>query len=288
MKKQKAFSLIELSIVAVVVGILIAGVIQGAGLIRASRLSDARLFTSKSPVPEIDGLVAWYETSLKTSLMEAQAVDGVQITEWYDSTPGSTVGTTKKNMLSKSASASLTYVANGINQIPSLNFTSSGIISIANFYQGASVQSTIFMVIRPLVTPSSTTQIIVDSGSATTTTVGIKNNAVRLNAGTGVDTAATNPASFSNSNDYIMNSYLNGSSSQVFVNNAESRAGNAAVNAGTNSLTGLTIGADRSSASAFTGLISEVIVYNRPLKLQERKDVMNYLSKKYKISVTGL
>lgn len=288
MKKQKAFSLIELSIVAVVVGILIAGVMQGAGLIRASRLSDARLFTSKSPVPEIEGLVAWYETSLKTSLIESQSVDGVQITEWYDSAPGSTVGNTRKNMLSRSASASLTYVASGINQIPSLNFTSSGIISIANFYQGASVQSTIFMVIRPLVTPSSTTQIIVDSGSTTTTTVGIKNNAVRLNAGTGVDTGATNPASFSNSNDYIVNAYLNGSSSQVFVNNAESRAGNAAVNAGTNSLTGLTIGADRSSASAFTGMISEVIVYNRPLKLQERKDVMNYLSKKYKISVTGL
>jgi hypothetical protein len=31
-----------------------------------------------------------------------------------------------------------------------------------------------------------------------------------------------------------------------------------------------------------------VIVYNRTLNLQERKDVMSYLSRKYKISVTGV
>ncbi len=50
MKRQQAFSLIELSIVILVVGILIAGVMQGRELISKVHLQTARLLTTSSPV----------------------------------------------------------------------------------------------------------------------------------------------------------------------------------------------------------------------------------------------
>ncbi|MBU6338893.1 MAG: prepilin-type N-terminal cleavage/methylation domain-containing protein [Rickettsiales bacterium] len=59
MKKNtyKAFSLIELSIVILVIGILFAGVMQGRSLIQKSRLKTAQSLTKSSPVSGIYGLL---------------------------------------------------------------------------------------------------------------------------------------------------------------------------------------------------------------------------------------
>jgi hypothetical protein len=65
-------------------------------------------------------------------------------------------------------------------------------------------------------------------------------------------------------------------------------AGNANLSPGSNALTGLTIGMDKSGSNGFNGYISEIIIYDRQLKLQERKDVMSYLAKKYRITVANL
>lgn len=278
---KKAFSLLELSVVAIIIGVLISGVVAGAGMIRASKISNTRLFTSKSPIPEISGLVAWYETSLKESL----DVNGTAINNWYDLNPGSNSGVaeaTKKNTLVNSGA---TFLSKGINDTPSISFASNAKFTLSAFYQGTSSQNTIFLVLRPLSTLSTTAQVVLDSSStaAVITSIGLKSTAINLNTGTGVDSAAT---TLSAGSDYVIAAYFNNANSQAFVNSASSAL--AATNTGVNSLSGLTIGTNKSSSSPFTGLISEVIIFNRVLKTQERKDVMNYLSKKYKISVSGL
>jgi prepilin-type N-terminal cleavage/methylation domain-containing protein len=48
--KITAFSLIELSIVILVIGLLIAGAIQGSKMISKAALSSARTLTESSPV----------------------------------------------------------------------------------------------------------------------------------------------------------------------------------------------------------------------------------------------
>ncbi len=288
---KKAFTLTELSIVVLIIGVLITGITQGSGMIKTARLVNARSMTSRSPVLEISGLIAWYEPTLKSSFKDSESIDASRTTEWRDNSPGSIILT--KNKLTRSAGSAVTYEESGINNLPTLLFSgeASANIALANFYQGSSVQNTAFIVFRPLFATGSTAKILLDSSSAnSTSSIGIKSTAVNLNAGTSVDTAtATNSASFANGNDYVVAAYFNSSSSQVFVNNATSRAGNGAINPNTtNQLGGLTIGTDKSGTNGFNGYISEIIIYNRPLKLQERKDVMSYLSKKYKISVTGL
>jgi prepilin-type N-terminal cleavage/methylation domain-containing protein len=293
---KKAFSLIEIAIVVLIIGVLIVGVIGGTGLIRSATLSSARSFTVKSVVPQITGLVAWYETSLKESLKAAEASDGNQISAWYDVspaalalqrydiTPGSATG--QRNVLSRTASSAVTYQDLAINDVPAIYFNGSGNLSLSAFYQGDLAQSTIFLVIRPT---SVGTTLFDSYSSGSSASIGISSSTVNLNAGSSVSTGtSSNAAAFNIGNDYIIAAYLNGSSSKAYVNDAATSAGNANIDAGSNSITGLTIGSNKSSSSAFVGLISEVIIYDHPLQIQERRDVFKYLSYKYKISVTGI
>ena len=69
MKNLKSgFSLIELSIVVLIIGIIIAGITQASRLVRVSKLSSARTLTQSSPVAGISDLVAWWETTLEKSI----------------------------------------------------------------------------------------------------------------------------------------------------------------------------------------------------------------------------
>lgn len=53
--KKSAFSLIELSIVILIVGILIAGVTQSSRMVGKSRIKTAKTLTQSSPVGSIKG-----------------------------------------------------------------------------------------------------------------------------------------------------------------------------------------------------------------------------------------
>lgn len=294
-RRKSAFSLIEMAIVILVIAIIIVGVIGGSQMIRSATINGARSFTVKSSVSHINGLIAWYETSLKESIKNSESYNGAQISNWfdispqslvaqrYDITPGSVVG--QKNVLSRTASSTLTYKDKGINDVPSLYF-SGGNLTLSSFYQGSLTQSTVFLVFRPA---SSGTTLFDSNSAGNDSSISISSNAVNINAGSAVSTSnLSNSAAFVNGADYVIAVYFNGSECKAYVNNAETSAGNASVNCGTNALTGLTIGSNKSGGSAFSGLISEVIIYNHPLQIQERRDIFKYLSYKYKISVSGI
>ncbi len=109
MKKQnKAFSLSELSIVVLVIGILIAGVIQGSRMLVDSRLKSARALTRSSPVAGIKDLALWLETTSAESFLSSQAENGTQLTLWNDINPQ----VRNPFFARKTASASAKYVEN--------------------------------------------------------------------------------------------------------------------------------------------------------------------------------
>ena len=283
--KKSAFSLLELSVSLVVVSLLMAMVSQGIKIIASSRLTTARSLTSKSPVPNISGLIAWYETSSVDSFKTNEAFDGKQISAWYDISPNSIPA--KKNALTRAASAAVTYESDGINKIPSLLFNGTNKIELANFYQGSTSQNTIFIVANP--STVTTTTILDSSSSGSTSSIGQNSNSFSMNLGSLVSTGTvTNPIVNLAKVSYIAAVYFNGSNSKVYFNSSSIIAGGSTINPGTTPLTGVSIGANRSNVSNYSGLISEIIIYNRPLQNQERKDVMGYLSKKYGILVTGL
>lgn len=300
LRSKKAFTLIEMSIVILIIGVMIVGVIGASGLVRSAVINSARTFTIKSPVSQINGLVAWYETSLKESLLASEAYDNAQITTWYDINPKSLVGTASehRNVLTKTASSGVTYVSDGINNAPSIYFDSScDSLKLSSFFQGASYPVTIFLVLRPAYIPNPAVDyegpIILDNYNGTPFFVGITGQQkVYLKISNfGITSTASNPANLVANNDYIMSFYMNGNVSKAFINDANTKIGNSDLSIGDNSyssLNGLTIGADREGNNCYSGLISEIIIYNRALNIQERRDIMKYLSYKYKIPVTGI
>ena len=82
--KNQAFSLIELSIVILIIGILVAGVTQSSRLIRQMQLSSARALTLSSPVLSIPNLVSWYEPTQEKSFDEVETSENSLVSKWYD------------------------------------------------------------------------------------------------------------------------------------------------------------------------------------------------------------
>jgi len=76
-KNLKAFSLIELSIVILIIGILVAGVTQSSRLISQMRLTSLRNITRSSVVPTIQNLTLWLETTMLESF-EVEPINGIK------------------------------------------------------------------------------------------------------------------------------------------------------------------------------------------------------------------
>lgn len=122
---KKAFSLIELSIVILIVGIIVAGVTQSSRLVTHFKISSARNLTKNSPLHNIRNPIAWYESTLEESFdktIDPGSSTANRVANWYDVNSQSNY----KNNASQSAQSSQpTYVLNGINGIPAVNFNGS-------------------------------------------------------------------------------------------------------------------------------------------------------------------
>jgi prepilin-type N-terminal cleavage/methylation domain-containing protein len=304
-KPSKAFSLIELSIVVLIIGILIAGVTQGSRLVKQSRVSTAQNQTQTSPVNSIPNLVGWWETTSANSFKDIEADDGLQPTIWYDissqsinknnATPGATVA------------GSATYRATAINGLPALVFA------------GTSLNQSFALADPTIINSSDYTIFVVENHSTTSiaknyflcgsaTVVGAPYNNLVLGYSTVASNnvvwsylttaaSATNYASQGTitqpaTNIETIHSYvhkisngasakkyfMNGTQQTLTTNDANSLA----------SWAGASIGCSLavSPGGAFTGAIGEVIIYNRALSTEERKSVEGYLGKKWSVTVS--
>jgi prepilin-type N-terminal cleavage/methylation domain-containing protein len=61
--KSSGFSLIELSIVILIIGILIAGVTQGSRLVKQSKVKTAKTLTQSSDAIGINDMVLWLDAT---------------------------------------------------------------------------------------------------------------------------------------------------------------------------------------------------------------------------------
>lgn len=301
-KKQQAFTLLELTIILVVTAIMTVGIFKGAGLVNSSKISVARSLTERSPVPKIDGLVVWYETSSLDSLLKSEASNNSTVTTWYDLNPAS-VALRENTLVAKTGAVK--YVKNGINNVPSLQFSSKDgsatNLQLAAFSQGSTAQNTVFLVFKQQSRTyiSSYERWILASHSSDLDIAGIGYSdisgvdaVISIAGPTTVYSGATNPPSFGDEKSFIVAVYYDQAYTKAYVNDATVVTGGGYFNAtpGSNKITGLTIGSlkNDNNANRFVGLISEIIIYNRVLKSDERKDIFAYLSKKYSIPVAGI
>jgi len=133
---RKAFSLVEISVVILIVGILIFGISRGNNLYNDFRLRSAQNLTLGAPLNTIRNAVLWYETSLPQSFLAGENRDGVDITRWNDISNNSNKNhayagqKTNANGISFNLAPASTiantkgpiYIADGINNLPTLQF----------------------------------------------------------------------------------------------------------------------------------------------------------------------
>ena len=150
-KKATAFSLIELSIVILIIGILIAGVTQGSRLITASKLSGARTITQSSDVHSIKDLYIWIDVTdedlVAVGTTASSSFGNVQDGDYI------TTITSKNNQLTATYQATVsdddyrpTYSRNAINGLPGISFDGSDDYMDIDLSKLASTDYTIFIV----------------------------------------------------------------------------------------------------------------------------------------------
>lgn len=313
MRKRSAFSLIELSIVILIIGILIAGITQSSRLIKQTRLKTARSLTQSSPVAGISDLLLWYETSLESSFDDSVQTDGGIISAWYDNNPQSTsklnaTPTLTVNGVSWTACDNTngpTFRENIFNLgIPAvrfdgtddcLNFDGSGLIG--NNY-------TIFVVEQKRaavdnhryffggISPNtSTNNVNLYFGWATDISVrftqGASVSAVNLNYNNS-SLAYSAPVARIHTGQLdksVKKSYwLNGGDSPESSNTTSSYTASLV------SFDSLALGRFKITSSNFNryfnGDIAEIIIFTRALKTEERQAIESYLGKKYAITIS--
>ncbi len=284
----KAFSLIELSIVILIIGVIVAGITQSSRLVAQMRLYSARSQTQSSDVGSIKGLVTWLETTSDKSFDDADAVDGAGITNWYDINPQSTL---KNNAQQSSGTANLhpIYKANCINSLPCLQFDGSNAYIDTLQTIGTTTEISIFAVMSPRVAAANTEYALVSTHGSWTSNASFTFKHWGSVTGTSaVEYQLPNSVSIRSPNisagkNYVVDTVDDNTNGTTYSNKT---GGSASSTASTKTIGLLNIGAWYNGTARvryFDGNVGEIIIFNRALKTEERQAVENYLAKKWVI-----
>jgi prepilin-type N-terminal cleavage/methylation domain-containing protein len=289
-QRRAAFSLIELSIVILIIGILVAGVTQSSRLIKAFRISSARTITASSPVYSIKDLAFWLDATSENNLLNQdgsnQVSDGDTISSWKDSS----LKTTESFCTQGTIANQPEYVEDAMNGRPALRYDSNaGNMRLScTLPQGTNIETTIFMVFNWTSSSfiASNTLVIGNGGLGTTLTeIGSGGNfQFRIwNGASNLDVLQSNL----NVGENIIMTRSNNptTNSSVLYKNGASVATSTASISGVYSDLTLTVGNYPNTSRTLGGDIGEIIIFDRALKLSEIQDVEDYLSRKWGIKL---
>lgn len=285
---KKAFSLIELSIVILIIGILVAGVTQSSRLVKSFRLKTAQTLTQSSPVAGIKDLELWLEASQENSFDESEQEYESPVTTWYDINPQSP---SKQNAVQSTAASQPRYISECINNIPCVRFDGSNdvLVSSLDINYTKLPNITIFVVFRYSGDGVNANEALFGNDNEAWDRFALtEHTTLNASISNGSSTQAFSALGIENTPQVFSLTLRNGVSngSKAFMNGLEASTTFTENhnNLGENSTS---IGAIRESGElSMGGEISEFIVYSRALKNEERKSIENYLGQKYGIEIT--
>jgi prepilin-type N-terminal cleavage/methylation domain-containing protein len=283
-QSNKAFSLLEISIVILIIGILISGVSLGVDLYRDFRLASAKSLTQNSRVGRIEGLVLWLEASQKTSFEPDNIADGTAITKWKNIAPNLLPNDRSRFDAVKSGQAESgpIYRENIVNSLPALEMSSSQnrCMQVPSGFDGNGKNTTVFLVIKTAENWSSTADYRMLS---------------RWPAGAFYEIRGTNTP-FSNLDNFSFFNYYNSAKNKLYILNLiinRSENVNFYFNKtplqsissswnGVYSSSDLYIGCKAGGTALFPNAnYLEIIIYDRVITDKERIAIEEYLSKKW-------
>lgn len=290
-KKIAAFTLIELSIVLIVVGILITGILKGAEMYSQSRLVTARNLTVNSHITRLDNLTLWFEPSRIESFDLDDVADDRKIANWYSITPRDN----KKIAFSQpDVNKQPKYTDEGINDIPSLYFDGQNDYLFKDNIRFGDIlgsnKGTIFVVLQvESAPPAYIFDYRKDGVNIVVTGIYYENSAsFTYSDNKAYGLSGTKSAKYY-SNKHIVRYVKNGSNMQIVFN------GDTTNSISSNSLgqkisenlsANFVIGARYSKDSVYLpGFIGEFIVFSDALEDEQIAVVEDYLSQKWKIDL---
>lgn len=272
---NKAFSIIEMVIVILVIGILIASLVLGMNVIKKARISSAQSLTKSSPIPGIDDNVLWVETSYAEKALGDGLEDGVSISRWNDTFVN------KSNILITSVGAGPTY-ANTISHIPAIKFDSSSSSNYLNIEDAKFLNRTnytIFILDKRMDNNSGVGNYLIGDGSSLT--LGYQNDTSVIQSH-GEGSSSTNRGSIEslskNSDNPRVMTFAHSSSlgNKIYINAILANEDNSdEAKSHVSGLTSLAIG------KGYNGEIGELVVFSRYLTDKERERVEDYLTQKW-------
>jgi prepilin-type N-terminal cleavage/methylation domain-containing protein len=292
--RENAFSLIELSIVILIIGILVAGVTQGSRLVYEMKLTSAKTQTQSAPVASIKDLTLWLDSvsdnAITSVTNEFNPENNDPISSWNDINPNVI---TKINATQSSATLRPLYSTNAMNGLPAIKFDGSDDnFSVENI---CTQNFTVFAVTKTSVPGIDSEgylgQIILWGDRIINSFDGVP-----LSIGGGFaktfngnpDSTLTGTISVSDNKPHLLVATRNMSNGAraIYVDGTSDGADlGGAAGLVLNDAQTLLIGGNTIDSVYLDGYISEIIVFDRVLKTEERKSVENYLGKKWGIKI---
>lgn len=286
--KKSAFSLIELSIVLLIIGIILAGITQASRIYTAYRLSSARTISQSSAVPSISELAMWYDATNEASFDYFEAEDGEYISNWYDVNPQST---DKHNSTQSTKSVKPIYTTNCINDLPCARFAGGDFVQFDGTFL-VNKHYTIFVVeqkaaagndwfIGGLNPGAANRKLVFGYNTNTTLDFSHSNNGSR----------ATVPA-FTVVQPIIHSFVFNSTTGRDYYYNGSSKSLTSTGSSPDETAfleyyASAYIGKSGSTNYHYDGDIGEIIMYTKTLNTEERQAVEQYLAKKWGATITS-
>lgn len=228
-------------------------------------------------LPSIPGLTAWYDFTNATYL----TLSSTAITQALDRS-----GNGNHTDVQGTATARATFTANQINGLSASVFDGGDFLVLpSTMYSIANSNNTLFVVAR---TSLDTTQQRVIAGAEAASSRYLlefsssSGQVIFLNNTSTAGGVAATGITKSNANIYTC--FLNGTTQSISVN-----GGAATTNTSgnyENGIDAMRIGSGATGGAFLTGVLAEIIIYNRALSSSEITQVSRYLSKKFNITIT--
>jgi prepilin-type N-terminal cleavage/methylation domain-containing protein len=287
--KKLAFSLIEISVVILIIGMLIAGISQGIDLYQDAKLSTARTLTKNSRVNRIPDLELWLETTLDESFIPSEKIHNSNISTWLDINNQSNF---KKSVSQSTTAQKPKYILQAFdNSLPAVQLDGSNDNFPFNSTYMNGGNFTIFAVEQRR---SADSHIYFMGGGSGVFHLGYSASSTIRVGQYGVADA--------NFFDYTVNSFktseiiprihsfiLSSTNGKKYWLNGGTTPDKSSNNLSTLSNFSGYIGVTEYSGGTphyFNGDIGEIIIFSRELTDKERIDVEKYLSKKFNISLS--
>lgn len=295
-QRKAGFSLVEISIVVLILGIMLAGIFNYNNFVLKASLVSAKKITKSSTILRIEDLAFWLDATAQNSFKPDELVNTAFLSDisdkqtigWWQDVNLQKVYPARLNFISSNLANRPKYLVSAINNLPALYFDGNDFLRIENLPTTAIASEneiTIFVVQNvkssnlATFTINSSTQTLANSGERIMLNAYYNNNfyfdfgnynsSDRVEKNYGSSSYLAKPQ--------VISAIKNSNSSSFYINS------NLEATSNTSSVLNTSLNRYLEIGTSFDGHIGEILIYNRVLRVKERMLIEQYLMKKWKI-----